>query len=87
MAWDYFSGMCDKSLFTIPWLDLRSYYLPTVGSVLVMLVVEWIQRNKEHAFDLRGIKSHTLRFVIYYLMVVVLFWFGGQAEAFIYFQF
>jgi hypothetical protein len=52
-----------------------------------MLVVEWLQRNKEHAFDLSGIKSHVLKFGIYYVMVAALFWFGGRAESFIYFQF
>lgn len=86
-AWEYFCGICNESLFTIPWLNLKSYYLPVVFSIIVLLVVEWIQRDKEHAFDLSGIKSHVLKFAIYYLMVVVLFWFGGQSETFIYFQF
>ena len=86
-AWGYFCGICDVSLFTIPWLNLRSYYLPVVISIFTLLVVEWIQRDKEHAFDLSGIKSRVLRFAIYYLVVIALFWFGGQAETFIYFQF
>ena len=86
-AWGYFCGICNKSLFTVPWLNLKSYYLPVVFSIFVLLVVEWLQRDKEHAFDLSGIKSHVLKFAIYYLMVVVLFWFGGQSETFIYFQF
>lgn len=86
-AWGYFCGICNNSLFTVPWLNLKSYYLPVVFSIFVLLVVEWLQRDKEHAFDLSGIKSHVLKFAIYYLMVVVLFWFGGQSETFIYFQF
>ena len=86
-AWEYVCGLFNKSLFTIPWLDNRHYYVPVVLSVVVMLVVEWLQREREHAFDLNGIKSHVLKFGIYYMMLVVLFWFGGQAENFIYFQF
>ena len=87
MAWGYCQGICNMSLFTIPWLNSRSYYLPTIISIMVLLVVEWVQRNKEHAFDLRAVKSGVFRFFIYYLMVGVLFWYGGQAETFIYFQF
>jgi D-alanyl-lipoteichoic acid acyltransferase DltB (MBOAT superfamily) len=86
-AWNYLCGLFDKSVFSVPWLDNRHYYLPVVISIALMLVVEWLQRNKEHAFDLSGIKSHVLKFGIYYVMVAALFWFGGHAESFIYFQF
>lgn len=86
-AWNYICGLFNKSVFSVPWLDSRHYYFPVVISIVLMLVVEWLQRDKEHAFDLSGIKSHVLKFGIYYVMVVALFWFGGHAESFIYFQF
>ena len=86
-AWNYICGLFNKSLFSVPWLDNRHYYLPVAISIAVMLVVEWFQRNKEHAFDLSGIKSHVLKFGIYYVMVAALFLLGGHAESFIYFQF
>lgn len=86
-AWDYLCGLFSKSLLSIPWLDTRHYYLPVFIGIVVMLVVEWIQRDKEHPFDLAGVKSHALKFSIYYVMLVALFWFGGHAESFIYFQF
>ena len=86
-AWQYLSVLFSKSLLTIPWLDNRHYYIPVVLSVVVMLVVEWLQRDKDHAFDLSGIKNHVVKFGIYYAMLVVLFWFGGHSESFIYFQF
>ncbi len=86
-AWHYLCGMFDKSLLSVPWLDDRHYYIPVVLSVAVMLVVEWLQRDRDHAFDLSGIKSHVLKFGIYYVMVALLFWLGGHAESFIYFQF
>ena len=86
-AWNYICGLFNKSLFSVPWLDSRHYYLPVIISIMLMLVVEWLQRNKEHAFDLSGMKSHVLKFGIYYVIVAALFWFGGHAESFIYFQF
>lgn len=87
LAWGYFCNIFGKSLISVPWLMDQHYYLPVLLSIAVLFVVEWIQRDKEHAFDLSGIKSHALKFGIYYLMLVVLFWFGGHAESFIYFQF
>lgn len=86
-AWQYICGLFGKSMFTAPWLMNRHYYVQVVLSIVVMLVVEWIQRNKEHALDLRGVKSHVVKFGIYYLLVIVIFLFGGHAESFIYFQF
>ena len=86
-AWQYVCGLFNKSMFTVPWMDNRHYYIPVMLSIVVMLVVEWLQREREHAFDLSGIKSHILKFGIYYVMLVALFWFGGHAETFIYFQF
>ena len=86
-AWNYICGLFNKSLFSVPWLDSRHYYLPVIISIMLMLVVEWLPRNKEHAFDLSGMKSHVLKFGIYYVIVAALFWFGGHAESFIYFQF
>ena len=86
-AWNYICGLFNKSVLSVPWLDSRHYYLPVLISIVLMLVVEWLQRDKEHSFDLSGIKSHVLKFGIYYVMVIALFWFGGHAESFIYFQF
>ena len=86
-AWGYFSGIFSNGLFSLPWLDTRHYYIPVLIGIVVLFVVEWLQRNKEHALDLRGVKSHVVKFGIYYLLVAALFWFGGHAETFIYFQF
>ena len=86
-AWQYICGLFDKALFSLPWLSTRHFYIPVVLSIVVMLVVEWLQRNRAHAFDLSIIKSRTLRWSIYFTTVAVLFWLGGHAETFIYFQF
>ena len=86
-AWQYICGLFNKTLFGVPWLINRHYYVPVMLSLVVMFVAEWLQRNREHAFDLNGIKSRLLRWSIYFTTVVVLFWLGGHAETFIYFQF
>lgn len=86
-ATGYFLGIFNRSLLSMPWLFNRHYYVPVALSILGLFVVEWLQRDKQHAFDLSGIRSHWLKFAVYYGMVAVLFWFGGHAESFIYFHF
>ncbi len=55
--------------------------------VLLMLVVEWLQRRKEHGLDISGVKYGWLRIAIYYSIIVIMFLFSGESETFIYFQF
>ena len=86
-AWQYFCGLYDRTLFGVPWLNNRHFYIPVVLSIVVMLVAEWLQRDRAHAFELNGVKSRALRWGIYFTTVVVLFWLGGHADTFIYFQF
>ena len=84
-AFAYFSGMAH-------WKTVSAFYkiflMRNFWLVVIMLVVEWIQRNKEHGLDLAGIKSHVLKFSIYYILIALLFVFGvANIETFIYFQF
>ena len=84
MAWDFFQNLCSPSLFSRP--D-ASGITGLVVTIIIMVVLEWIQRSKEHAMDLSSVKSVILRFCIYYLMLFVTFALGGHTENFIYFQF
>ena len=86
-AWEYFQRMCNRDLFTLPWLMNRSYYFPVFFGIILLVIVEWLQRDMEHAFDFHRIHQHWVKYLVYYLMLVLLFWFGGHAESFIYFQF
>lgn len=53
---------------------------------VVMLIVEWINRNKRHGLDLM-LNSHALKFTIYTAIAFAIFVFSGEAEEFVYFQF
>jgi D-alanyl-lipoteichoic acid acyltransferase DltB (MBOAT superfamily) len=55
--------------------------------ILIMLTTEWFNRSREHGLDLRGIKSHPLKFTIYYLLIFLIFLSYNGTESFIYFQF
>lgn len=82
-AADYF-----RRLVSSPWNNpIRDDMWPTLLCILVLLVVEWVQRDKPHALDLSGIRSHILKFSIYYVLILVLFLCYVTSETFIYFQF
>ncbi len=81
-AWDFLYGMFNSTLFAKPSIPFK-----TVFFVVIMLVVEWIQRKKEHGFVMDGVKSGVLRYACYLAVLVVIFVFGVFNESFIYFQF
>ncbi len=86
-AWDYFGQMFSISIFSKPMLFTRMYYIPTFTSILILFMVEWFQRKKDFALDLSSIRSAWIRRAIYLFLILSIFWYGGRAESFLYFQF
>ena len=85
-AINYFVQLFDKSLFVLPVIKLK-LLLHNLIFISVMLIVEWLQRQKQHALDLSGINSGFVRYSVYLLIMVIIFLFGGEEITFIYFQF
>ena len=83
-AWEFFCGMCNTSLFTAPEAKGNS---ALIMNIFVLLVVEWLQRDKLHALDLSAINKGFVRWAVYFGVLFLLFAFGGNATNFIYFQF
>ena len=83
-AWNYLKGICSASLFSHP--D-ASGVTGFAVAIVIMLLVEWFQRDKEHGFDLSGIKWGVVRYAAYLVVLFLTFAFGGHAVNFIYFQF
>ena len=55
--------------------------------ILVMIGVEWLQRNENHGLVLDAMNSRALRYVIYIVLITMILWKGDSGDAFIYFQF
>ena len=85
-AWDYFHGMMDASLFSIPWIYSSTYILPMPFILLLFIIIEWAGRNKECPIKLNG-NNKVRQWLVYLLLVVMIFSFGNPSETFIYFQF
>jgi D-alanyl-lipoteichoic acid acyltransferase DltB (MBOAT superfamily) len=87
-AINYITGLFSKSLFSIPDFDDRLHALTTIILVFVMIVFEWAGRNEQYAIARFYSKSTAaLRWSFYLVLVFVIFWFQGEVQGFIYFQF
>ena len=87
-AWAYVCRICDASLFSMPFLYVGAK--KTALFALLMLVVEWLQRDKQHALQMDGVRffaSPIVRYAVYLAIFVVIVHFTGEVQTFIYFQF
>lgn len=72
---------CFKSgLFTLPDVGAKIAWL----LVVLMLVIEWIQRNKEYGLEISGIKRRPIRWCIYLIFMFIIYCLGGGVQHFIY---
>lgn len=82
----YLQGLCNLSLFSIPWLSNKNYYIPLFVSIFIMLIVEWLQRGKEHGLSINNYNK-MLRWILCSVIVLMIVFKGGQPAPFVYFQF
>ena len=57
---------------------------------VAFIVIEWIQREREHVLQIDGYRifsTQTARLALYVFMFCLIFYFSGQVQTFIYFQF
>ncbi len=81
-AISYIWDMCTHGGFSFPFSALSFIY------ILLLIVVEWSQRNQPHALYLAGmVKFIPLRWGIYYAILFLVICCSGHEQQFIYFQF
>jgi hypothetical protein len=57
---------------------------------LVLIIIEWLQRDKQHAYQFGDSKLFSYRIVrwgVYYITLLAIAFFAGASQTFIYFQF
>lgn len=84
-AWEYVSGMCNVSILTIPVFKKLAFRL--VIFVCLMLLVEWLQRGKEHGLEIAHFKPLTRYIIVLLLIEFIVFFMPNSPSQFIYFQF
>ena len=83
-ALSYISGIFSISLFSIP--TIKPFSLTLL--LIIFVIIEWLGREQQYALEELGIKwKRTLRYILYYAIIIAIFWFGGNEQQFIYFQF
>jgi len=83
-ALDYVSRLFNFSMFSIP--QVRPTFL--IILIGLFLIIEWCGRRQLYAIEILWLKHpKVLRWFIYYVIVMVIFLYGGKEQEFIYFQF
>ena len=81
---DYLARLFSPSLFEVSFPHGKRALI----YCLVLLIIEWMQREKEHALQInKEIKSPVVRWGIYYILIFIIVFLQGTPADFIYFQF
>tara|TARA_B110000967_G_C18851755_1_gene545026 strand:- start:1090 stop:1860 length:771 start_codon:yes stop_codon:yes gene_type:complete len=87
-AFNYVSEIFSLSLFSFPSNFGGGKALSTLALIVVFMLIEWLQRDKQHTLDLSLIRGgRYVRWGIYLIIILAIISFGGQQQEFIYFQF
>ena len=84
-AFQYLFGMINISIFSIPIYQIGLAKISVF--IVLMIVVEWIQRSKKHGLEINYINNKFLRWTFYYVLISIILEFGTFSQSFIYFQF
>ena len=75
---------CSMSLFAKPEIMSKSLLLLLV----VFIIIEWFGREQQYAIERLGSKwPRPIRWAVYYSIMIAVFYFAGEKQQFIYFQF
>lgn len=80
-----------SSMFTNKLFDSSAIYGKALCiACAVLLLIEWLQREKQHALqitDNKLFRSRVIRWSLYYIFIIIIFIYAGSNQTFIYFQF
>jgi D-alanyl-lipoteichoic acid acyltransferase DltB (MBOAT superfamily) len=88
VALEYLTTILSKSLFSLPKIPNTRDALILLVLIAFFFVIEWFGREKEHALEQIMSKSKKYqRWLFYYAIIFLIFYFNGEEQQFIYFQF
>jgi D-alanyl-lipoteichoic acid acyltransferase DltB (MBOAT superfamily) len=83
-AFSYIGNLFSTDILSF---SLENRHFQCMAFIFVTMVAEWIQRDKEYALDISGVKSPVLRYAIYLAVILVALVFSTDSSDFIYAQF
>ena len=82
-AFDYISGIFTGSFFSLPAVGIKLFII-----IIFFVIMEWNRRREQYALEKFGFKlSKSLRWGVYAIFALIIFYFSGNEQQFIYFQF
>ena len=83
-----YSEIFSTSLLTVPFFDGRMDGIIILMFVSVFMLIEWIGRTDSFALETLGLSwRRRYRWLMYYVIIILMFSFHGKQQEFIYFQF
>ena len=86
-AWDFVSRMF---LTAFDDFHFRLGSINTFIAILLLMIVEYLQRNRAHVLqfpDNRVFRCSSVRYTLYACIALLIFFYAGEVQTFIYFQF
>jgi D-alanyl-lipoteichoic acid acyltransferase DltB (MBOAT superfamily) len=85
---DLFSGLFEAQHYVSAWNLLRGMQVEFVAAFGIFILFEWMARKQEFALSILDRKIAFLpRLILYYFLIIMILWYGGDKQEFIYFQF
>ena len=82
-AFSYLNRVFSKSLLTFPEIHPKNQIM----LLMLFVIIEWVQRDKQHALQIELRLPRFLRWGFYYIIILIIFQFAISQQEFIYFQF
>jgi hypothetical protein len=87
-AFQYFARLFSLSIVSKPVIVNITAAFTALFFMVIMIVVEWVNRDKEHGLQIATLRSPSLRLAIYFALILsVIFLSAEDANQFIYFKF
>ena len=86
-AMNYLGGIFSESLFSIPYyqgIGFARYIFPLLA---LFILIEWFGRRNLFALEKIRFPSKIVKWGTYFVIMAIIFYYGGNKEEFIYFQF
>ncbi len=80
----YISQILSPTLFSIPSIIPKTLII----LIIIFMIIEWMGREEQYAIAKLGLKfPRFIRWSLYYAVVLLIFYYSGSEQQFIYFQF
>ena len=87
-ALSYIAGIFSTSLFEMPDFGFGMKPMLAILLTIAFVFIEWLGRHEEFALASLGVNwKRPLRHTLYYSLILIIIFFGGNQQEFIYFQF